>query len=99
MSDFELVLFLLLTIKIIISVPEYSHVVVKSTVPNDNLFTLENLLAVCRLDAKMRAVPEMSPICETSSDRNCCASWSLPNYVALLSNRSSCLEITVSFYF
>ena len=59
--------------------------------------TLENLLAICRLDLRLRTPDQLLDICETTSDHRCCASWSLPNYVALLSNRSSCLEITVSF--
>ncbi|XP_063596522.1 protein dispatched-like [Penaeus indicus] len=75
-------------------VPEYGHVVVKSTLPMDSLLTLRHLHAICELDDRLRSPVDFGPICETSSIGRCCPSWSLPNYVALLSKRSSCREIT-----
>lgn len=47
----------------------------------------------------LRANPEFSAICETQADHGarshkCCRSWSPANYVAFLSNRTSCLGVT-----
>ncbi|KAM7300142.1 protein dispatched homolog 1 isoform X1 [Ixodes scapularis] len=62
------------------------------------LFSWEALQSVCRLDAEaLRAPPSFQSLCEREQQRGaspCCASWSIPNYVALLHNRSSCLLIT-----
>ncbi|XP_050706093.1 protein dispatched homolog 1-like, partial [Eriocheir sinensis] len=75
-------------------VPEYGRVILKSTVPRETLLTLQHLKAICQLDDRMRALPEFHPICETWSPGRCCPSWSLPNYVALINNRTSCHNIT-----
>ncbi|XP_063887367.1 protein dispatched-like [Scylla paramamosain] len=74
-------------------VPEYGRVILKSTVPRTTLLTLHHLRAICQLDERLRSLSEFQPICETWSPGRCCPSWSLPNYVALLSNRSSCHQI------
>ncbi|XP_069177966.1 protein dispatched isoform X2 [Procambarus clarkii] len=75
-------------------VPEYGHMIVKSTVPRDTLITLKHLKAICELDDRLRSPAEFGTICETWTPGRCCPSWSLPNYVALLSNRTSCHYIT-----
>lgn len=77
-------------------VPDYGHIVVKSTVPQDTLLTLKHLKALCRLDERLRSPEEFRSLCQIWSPGQCCPSWSLPNYVALLSNRTSCHHITVS---
>ncbi|KAG7174801.1 protein dispatched homolog 1-like isoform X2 [Homarus americanus] len=74
-------------------VPEYGHMVIKSTVPRDSLLTLKYLQAICQLDDRLRSPAEFKPICETWSPGRCCPSWTLPNYVAFLSNRTSCHHI------
>lgn len=62
------------------------------------LFSWEALQSVCRLDTEaLRAPPSFQSLCEREQQRGaspCCASWSIPNYVALLHNRSSCLLVT-----
>lgn len=78
------------------TVPEYGRVVIKSTRPRDTLLSLDHLHAICRLDEMLRSPPELVQVCETWRPGRCCPSWSLPNYVALISNRSSCHNITVS---
>ncbi|KAG0713160.1 Protein dispatched 1 [Chionoecetes opilio] len=75
-------------------VPEYGRVILKSREARDSLLTLRHLLAICHLDDRLRSLAEFQPICETWSPGQCCPSWSLPNYVALLSNRTSCHHIT-----
>ena len=64
-----------------------------------NLLTLSHMKAICELDEKIRSVPEFQPICQASTGNKCCPSWSFPNYIALLSNKSSCLDINVNMQF
>ncbi|XP_066965917.1 protein dispatched [Macrobrachium rosenbergii] len=75
-------------------VPEYGHMVIKSKVPKDSLLTLKHLKEICQLDDILRSPAEFLPVCETSSPGRCCPSWSLPNYVAFLTNKSSCHHLT-----
>lgn len=73
---------------------DYAHVIIQSTT-GKNLFTLKGLKSVCQIDDKrLRKSPNFPKLCEQTSRRSCCKSWSIPNYVALLCNRSSCLDIT-----
>lgn len=60
------------------------------------LFTPEALLSICVIDRDaLRSPGSFEVICERQSNKGpCCNSWSIPNYVALLHNRSSCLHIT-----
>lgn len=75
----------------------HGHVVLGPRVPGANLFTLEALLSVCRIDLDvLRRPASLRPICERIGPRSCCSSWSIPHFVAVLHNRSSCLDITAS---
>lgn len=76
-------------------VEDYVQVVVESR-NKFNLFTLSSLQAICHIDSHIlrkdsNNVFEQS--CERTNLGNCCPSWSLPNYVAFFSNKSSCLDI------
>ncbi|KAG7259449.1 hypothetical protein CRUP_000661 [Coryphaenoides rupestris] len=42
----------------------------------------------------VRSHPLYSSLCQRTSDASCCPSWTLGNYVAMLTNRSSCQKIT-----
>ncbi|KAL1444700.1 hypothetical protein MTO96_045443, partial [Rhipicephalus appendiculatus] len=65
--------------------------------PGANLFTLEALLSICRTDLDvLRRPASLRPICERISPHRCCTSWSIPHFVALLHNRSSCMDITAT---
>lgn len=73
---------------------EYARYTFRTTV-NHNLFTLGNMRAMCDVDASLRKHVAFKETCvRKTHTRGCCASWSLPNYVALLSNRSTCYNIT-----
>lgn len=48
--------------------------------------------AVCAL--QIRSHPSFGALCQRTAANECCPSWSLGNFVAVLSNRSSCLDIT-----
>lgn len=75
----------------------YGHVVVggRSASTQGGLFTWESLQSICRMDHdQLRAPGSLRLVCEQDHAGNCCASWSIPNYIALLHNRSSCRDIT-----
>ncbi|OXU27643.1 hypothetical protein TSAR_001530 [Trichomalopsis sarcophagae] len=74
----------------------YSRVVISSKDPEQNLWSLEGVLAQCHIDAALRASPHFPSLCQRQLDpkQKCCRSWSPANYVALLSNRTSCLAVT-----
>lgn len=62
---------------------------------------MEGVLAQCHIDAALRSNPGFISLCQTQSEngagaQKCCRSWSPANFVALLSNRSSCLGVTES---
>lgn len=74
----------------------YSHFVVKRIGPNatDSLFDLNGMLAMCQLQEQIGAVPSYQAFCEPEmQSSNCCRPWSLPNYVTLLANKSSCFDL------
>ncbi|KAL1481887.1 hypothetical protein MTO96_034127, partial [Rhipicephalus appendiculatus] len=75
----------------------HGHVVFGPVVPGANLFTLEALLSICRTDLDVLRHPaSLRPICERISPHRCCTPWSIPHFVALLHNRSSCMDITAT---
>lgn len=63
-----------------------------------DLWSTDGVLAQCRIDDVLRANVHFSSLCQVqesnSAEQKCCRSWSPANYVALLSNRSSCLGVT-----
>jgi hypothetical protein len=67
-----------------------------SATGGEDLFTLDSVLSMCHIEAEMIASEEYHSICESISFGKCCHGWSLGNYIALLHNRSSCFEVTVS---
>ncbi|XP_022101307.1 protein dispatched homolog 1-like [Acanthaster planci] len=73
---------------------EYARIVFEP-VHSSNLFTLRGLQSMCQLEkGSVRQHLQFMRSCYTNRAGDCCRSWSLGNYVALLSNRSSCAEIT-----
>lgn len=76
--------------------PDYSRVVLKSKDESD-LFTLDAMLEMCHIEMELVSGEQFLHVCETVSAHRCCLPWSLPNYIALLNNRTTCLNITVSF--
>ncbi|XP_047355130.1 protein dispatched isoform X1 [Vespa velutina] len=77
----------------------YARVVIGTETEEKSLWTMEGVLAQCHIDAALRANPHFPSLCQIQEEHNnighkCCRSWSPANYVALLSNRSSCLGVT-----
>ncbi|XP_076237082.1 protein dispatched [Calliopsis andreniformis] len=79
----------------------YARVVIGRNFEDANLWSMEGVLAQCHIDAELRSNSHFPSLCQTQMEHNsapqkCCRSWSPANYVALLSNRSSCLGVTES---
>ncbi|XP_076175871.1 protein dispatched isoform X2 [Ptiloglossa arizonensis] len=77
----------------------YARVVIGRNSEDTNLWSMEGVLAQCHIDAELRSNSHFSSLCQMQMEHNgagqkCCRSWSPANYVALLSNRSSCLGVT-----
>ena len=73
--------------------------VYKSSDPHKNLFEASKLKTICAMDTNIvRLHPSFKQNClsffNNGSKRECYSSWSLGNYVALLSNRGNCQDIT-----
>lgn len=79
---------------------EYAHVIFASAgEQNRSLWNVESIQSMCRLDEIMRSSPLFPAICQqpahhqSASSHQCCPSWTLGHYVALMRNRSSCADI------
>ncbi|KAL6444551.1 hypothetical protein ACFW04_001990 [Cataglyphis niger] len=74
----------------------YARVVIAVDSQEKNLWSMEGILAQCHIDGVLRANAHFSSLCQTQEhdSSKCCRSWSPANYVAFLSNRSSCLGVT-----
>lgn len=80
---------------------EYAHFVVQRVNNNltESMFEINALLALCDLEYQLTQTDEYDVLCENEmSSARCCKPWSLPNYIALLSNHSSCFEIEVILF-
>lgn len=79
-------------------IEDYAHFIVES-VDDRNLFTLESLQTLCKIDhnlLRLRGDKKeylFNEVCEQKNLESCCPSWSLANYVALIANKSSCFDI------
>ncbi|XP_022123672.2 protein dispatched [Pieris rapae] len=78
-------------------VVDYAHLVVK-TIDGSSLLTFENVQNVCKLQSKLVQLggKVYFDLCQRSmqSDDLCCPMWSIPNYIALISGKSTCDNIT-----
>ncbi|XP_054006493.1 protein dispatched isoform X1 [Hylaeus anthracinus] len=77
----------------------YARVVIGRNSEDTNLWSMEGVLAQCYIDAELRSNAHFPSLCQMQTEHNgqeqkCCRSWSPANYVAFLSNRSSCLGVT-----
>jgi hypothetical protein len=61
------------------------------------MLEINALLATCDLEQRFTATKEYLHICQQElTSSNCCRPWTLPNYVAFLSNKTSCFDIEVN---
>lgn len=64
---------------------------------NESMLDTSTLLSMCELERDLVNTLDYGKLCQKEiSSNNCCRPWSLPNYIALLSNKTSCFEINVS---
>lgn len=77
----------------------YARVVIGIDSEGKSLWSMDGVLAQCHIDEVLRSNSHFPSLCQTQIQNNgarhkCCRSWSPANYVAFLSNRSSCLGVT-----
>ncbi|KAK9498561.1 hypothetical protein O3M35_003165 [Rhynocoris fuscipes] len=74
---------------------DYGRIVISGRNSQINLFTLPSLLDVCKLQSLITSPDIYKSISATTSkEQRLCRPWSLPNYVTLLANKTSCFNIT-----
>lgn len=62
---------------------------------SEELFSLQPVLSMCQLDLTLRSIPHVfADNCALSDNNTCCRSWTLSNYVAANSGKSSCEDVT-----
>uniref|UniRef100_H3CKF8 Protein dispatched homolog 1 n=1 Tax=Tetraodon nigroviridis TaxID=99883 RepID=H3CKF8_TETNG len=72
----------------------YSRLVFTSA-EGKNLWSIQAIKSMCNLDnARVRSHRDYWSLCQRTNDASCCPSWTIGNYIAVLTNRSSCQKIT-----
>ncbi|XP_074541217.1 protein dispatched homolog 1 [Halichoeres trimaculatus] len=72
----------------------YSRLVFTSA-EGKNLWSIQAIKSMCSLDnTRVRSHRDYWNLCQRTNDASCCPSWTLGNYIAVLTNRSSCQKIT-----
>ncbi|XP_077408462.1 protein dispatched homolog 1 isoform X1 [Vanacampus margaritifer] len=72
----------------------YSRLVFSSA-EGKNLWSIQAIKSMCNLDnTRVRSHRDYWSLCQRTNDASCCPSWTLGNYIAALTNRSSCQMIT-----
>uniref|UniRef100_H3BE42 Dispatched RND transporter family member 2 n=1 Tax=Latimeria chalumnae TaxID=7897 RepID=H3BE42_LATCH len=60
-----------------------------------SLWNVSAIQSMCLMEqSRIRSHPDFVDLCQRNNANDCCPSWSLGNYIALLRNKSSCLELT-----
>ncbi|KAM9495779.1 protein dispatched homolog 1 [Clarias gariepinus] len=72
----------------------YSRIVFTSA-EGKNLWNVHAIKSMCNFDnTRVRSHPQYWSLCQRATSASCCPSWTLGNYIAVLTNRSSCQKIT-----
>ncbi|XP_034018781.1 protein dispatched homolog 1 [Thalassophryne amazonica] len=72
----------------------YSRLVFTSA-EGKNLWSIQAIKSMCNQDnTRVRSHRDYWSLCQRTNDASCCPSWTLGNYIAVLTNRSSCQKIT-----
>lgn len=79
---------------------EYAHFVIERIDgANTSLFEYDAISSMCDLEFKLTTLKEYEQSCQVKMvSKTCCRPWSIPNYFALLSNRSSCIDLQVGHH-
>uniref|UniRef100_A0A0A9XAS5 Protein dispatched 1 n=2 Tax=Lygus hesperus TaxID=30085 RepID=A0A0A9XAS5_LYGHE len=72
---------------------DYARLVFTSTDGSD-LFNMQAISDMCELEHTLTSMAGYNMICEQITEAWCCRQWSLPNYIAMLNNKTSCRNIT-----
>ncbi|XP_021188634.3 protein dispatched [Helicoverpa armigera] len=74
-------------------ISDYAHLVITNT-DNTSLLTFENVQRMCKLQSMLVQIgeDEYYKMCQRDlhSEELCCPVWSVPNYIALISGKTSC---------
>ncbi|XP_024147117.1 protein dispatched homolog 1 isoform X1 [Oryzias melastigma] len=72
----------------------YSRLVFTSA-QGKNLWNIQAIKSMCNQDnTRVRSHRDYCNLCQRLNNDSCCPSWTLGNYIAVLTNRSSCQKIT-----
>lgn len=72
----------------------YSRLVFASA-EGKNLWSVPAIKSMCNMDdMRVRSHRDYWNLCQRTNAASCCPSWTLGNYIALLTNKSSCQTIT-----
>ncbi|KAG1941872.1 protein dispatched [Pimephales promelas] len=72
----------------------YSRIVFASA-EGKNLWNIQAIKSMCNFDnTRVRSHPQYLDLCQRTTAASCCPSWTLGNYIAVLTNKSSCQMIT-----
>lgn len=72
----------------------YSRLVFTSA-EGKNLWSIQAIKSMCNLDnTRVRSHRDYWSLCQRTNDASCCPSWTLGNYIAVLTNQTSCQKIT-----
>ncbi|KAJ8731805.1 hypothetical protein PYW08_014535 [Mythimna loreyi] len=78
-------------------ISNYAHLVITNT-DNTSLLTFENVQRMCRLQSMLVEIggAEYYKMCQRDlhSEELCCPVWSVPNYIALISGKTSCENLS-----
>ncbi|CAH1644516.1 unnamed protein product [Spodoptera littoralis] len=78
-------------------ISDYAHLVITNT-DNTSLLTFENVERMCRLQSMLVELGEAEyyKMCQRDlhSEDVCCPVWSVPNYIALMSGKTSCENLS-----
>uniref|UniRef100_A0A023EYY9 Putative patched transmembrane receptor n=2 Tax=Triatoma infestans TaxID=30076 RepID=A0A023EYY9_TRIIF len=73
---------------------EYGRIVVSGIDSRIDLFSVSSILTICRLESLITSPDLYKNICATSGEHKLCKPWSLPNYITMISNKTTCMDIT-----
>lgn len=77
---------------------EYTHMVLVRSNGNASLLDIESVRGMCDLETKLTTLKNYKGLCQLKFySKQCCRPWSIPNYITLLSNKTTCAEIEVRF--
>lgn len=67
---------------------------------NTSLLEIDAVRAMCNLESKLTTVRSYKGFCQQKFYvKECCRPWSIPNYIAMLSIKTTCHELEVNWKF